>query len=267
MDLDAGLREEAALPEPTCPTDAPDSGTCVHYVQGTVSELSGQAVGPVGVTVCGAGTCYGARTDEAGAFRVRIGAFIDLGAYRVHLDGRPAHADRFVSLDGLSGPILTLPAPVRTPRLPESGPKLVSRVPAEAQSGPLTLRIEADTELDFGFADLADEAHGQELRVAYVPPDAAAEWGDFVAVVAMAPFGTLASRPIGLHIEVPTPLTPLEPVELLVLDDDYESATLGRMVSAATGHVGADGHYVESDDGQGIRRLTWVAVRRAAKGK
>lgn len=265
---DAGAGGESGRPEPTCPAEEAASGTCVHYVEGTVTDLSGEPVGPTSVTVCGPGTCYGDRGDGAGRFKVRVGAYLDLSAYLVHLDGRPAHADRFVSLEGLTGPTLTLATPIRTVRLPASGPLLVSNGPgATLRSEAVTVRMEAGTELDFGFANLADEAHGQELRAALVPPGSSAEWSDYLVVAALAPFGTAASKPLSIRIDLTTALTPGEAVEFLVLQDDYASPDLGQMVVQATGHVSDDGLHVDTDEGQGIHRLTWIAVRPSGKGK
>lgn len=265
--IEAGA-DAAERPEPSCPAERPDSGTCVHYVEGAVADVTGKPIGPASVTVCGPGTCYGGRGDGAGQFKVRVGGYIDLATYRVHLDGRPDYADRFASLDGLTGPVLRLQDPIRTVKLPASGPPLVSGGSATTvQSGTVTVRVQAGTEFDFGFANLSDEIHGKELRTTALSPASIPEWSEFSALVAFGPFGSTASKPLGIRLDLSVALVPLAPVEILVLQDDYASPDLGRMVVQAAGHVSADGLHVDTDDGQGVQRLTWIGVRELGKGK
>jgi len=135
--------------------------------------------------------------------------------------------------------------------------------PAEARSGAVTLRVEGRTELAFGYRNDNDRMNGKKFRAITVDPRAAPEWHDDAIVVAMGPFGTTASRPLGVVIDIPVTakLAPLDAVEFLVLVDDYASVDVGRFVVEATGHVSADGRRVETDLGEGISRLSWLAVR------
>jgi hypothetical protein len=53
----------------------------------------------------------------------------------------------------------------------------------------------------------------------------------------------------------------------MVLGDDYASTppTVGILAVAASGHVSADAMTIETDPGEGISKLTWLAVRRKGK--
>ena len=53
-------------------------------------------------------------------------------------------------------------------------------------------------------------------------------------------------------------------VDLMVLGDDYSSTppTVGILAVAASGHVSADGTTIQTDPGEGISELTWLAVRK-----
>lgn len=191
-DAAAGQELPAELPDQggdagrSCPKETLDSGACVLSVEGTVGDLDGNAIPPSNVTVCGRQKCFGARSDVDGHFRVEIGGSLDLSAYRIHLDPPPDYAGAFASFDGLSGPNVTLPRPLRTVRLPASGVELVSGgPPAEARSAAVTLRVEGRTELAFGYRNDSDRINGTRFRAVTVDPLAAPEWHDDVIVVAM----------------------------------------------------------------------------------
>jgi hypothetical protein len=271
QDGGADAVDSARRPVATClgAPPAADGLVCVETVSGTAVELAGAGVGQATVTLCGSGTCFGANTDAVGAFSIRAGAQLNVPAYRVHLDGRPNFVDNFATLDARTGPNFQLGSTLRTARLPASGPVLASPASgvAEFQSNSLQVRIAARTELDFGFANLSEALHGSELRVVDIPIARISDFGPFDYLAGVSPFGTVLSVPAGVTIDLPAALAPLAPIEFLVMQDDYLSPELGRMVVAAKGHVSASGKQASTDEGQGISRLTWLAVRVENSGK
>jgi hypothetical protein len=52
-------------------------------------------------------------------------------------------------------------------------------------------------------------------------------------------------------------------VDFMVLGDDYSSLppNVGLLAVAASGHVSADGQTIQTDPGEGISDITWLAVR------
>jgi hypothetical protein len=70
---------------------------------------------------------------------------------------------------------------------------------------------------------------------------------------------------MGVTLKNSASLPASAPVELLVLGDDYSSTppSVGILSVQATGHVSADGQTIQTDPGQGINELTWLAVRKA----
>ena len=91
---------------------------------------------------------------------------------------------------------------------------------------------------------------------------------DLVAlVVALAPFQAKPSKPVALTLDEAGGLPAGSAVELVVMSDDIltndNKGGLPRV--AAKGRVSADGKRIETDPGEGLDVLTWVAVRPAAR--
>jgi hypothetical protein len=266
---DAGSGAEAAAPCSAPPDKRPDGGTCVLEAKGTVSDLAGVALPDLVMTMCSPATCYGTRADDAGAYVVSIGDFLVTQNYAVHADGRPDHAVDYFRLGANEPQVITVD--MRVPPLPPSTVLLPpDSAPASSVTvGDLTLQIAAGTTFDLDIEDFGTDA-GRTLRVAPValedaPSYAAANNVD--AIYALAPSGAKPSQPMGVVLRNAAALPAAAAVDLLVLSDDYFSTppSVGTLVLAASAHVSADGSTIQTDPGQGISEITWLAVRRKGK--
>jgi len=262
---------------PTC-SDAPDADTdgetCVREAYGQVEDLSGAPLPSLVMTFCGA-QCYGTQSDDAGAYVIPIGAFLPTEDYALHADGRPDHAVDYLRLGADEPQIIT--ATMHLPTLPPSSVVLPPDLaPASSVTeGDLTLQVPDGTFFDLDIEDFGT-ATGRILRVAALPLASApayARAANAAAIYALAPSGAKsrlmnmagALIDMGVILKNSAGLPASAAVEFLVLGDDYESTppTVGVLSVQATGHVSADGQTIQTDPGQGISELTWLAVRKA----
>jgi len=267
-DVDAARAMDAArLPCSEPRAERPDGGTCVLEAEGQVTDLTDAPLSHLVMTLCGA-VCFGTQSDDGGNYVVPVGIFIDTGSYAIHADGRPDHAVDYLRL------LPTEPKVIRaTMRLPTLPPSAVELPPDGAQAssvteGDLTLQIAAGTKFELDIEDYGTPT-GRILRVAAVPLASAPAYAATAkvdAIYALAPSGATSSLKMGVMLKNSAALPASSAVDVMVLGDDYFSIppNVGILGVAAAAHVSADGTTIQTDPGEGITKITWLAVR--AKG-
>ncbi len=271
-----GAASDGAVAPCSDPPDArPPGSTCVLEAKGTVEDLSGAPLDMLVMTFCG-GECFGTKSGAAGAYSIPIGTFLPTEDYAMHADGRPDHAVDYYRLTANEPSVISvtmhLPAlPPSTVQLPPDGS------PASSVTvGDLTLAIPDNTMFDLDIEDFGTTV-GRTLRVASVPLASAPAYATAAnvdAIYAIAP-SSAKSRPnvdggsmslvkMGVTLKNSAGLPASAAVDLMVLGDDYMSTppTVGVLAVAASAHVSADGQTIQTDPGEGISELTWLAVRR-----
>jgi hypothetical protein len=246
------------------PSQRPDGGTCVVEAKGDVTDLEGDPLAKLVMTFCGA-ECFGALSDSSGHYVIDVGLFIDSQDFAIHADGRPNHAVDYLRLH--AGEPRIVSASMHLPTLP---PSTVSLPPdgAPASSvteGDLTLVVAAGTKFDLDIEDFG-KPKGRLLRVADVPLVSApsyAKTAKVAAIYALAPSGATSSVKMGVTLKNSAALPASAAVDVMVLGDDYFSVppNVGLLQVAASAHVSADGTTIQTDPGEGITKITWLAVR------
>jgi hypothetical protein len=267
----AGSGDDAGGPAPcTRPVDQrPDGSTCVLEATGTVEDLSAAPLANLVMTFCGPSQCYGGRSNDAGVYALPIGDFVITEDYAIHADGRPDHAVDYLRLAANEPQVIS--ATMRVPALPPSSVSLpADGAPASSVTvGDVTLAVAAGTTFDLDIEDYGTPA-GRVFRVAAVPLTSAPGWATAAnvdAVYALAPSGAKSSNKMGVTVKNSAALPASAAVDVLVLGDDYVSSppTVGILSVVAAAHVSADGATIQTDPGEGISEITWLAVRRKGK--
>ncbi len=244
--------------------DAP--AHCVREVTGRVAAAGGAALSGLNITLCGV-VCFGAVTDAAGAFKVDVNARLPNGGYAVFFHGRPNHASLFARLPDAPPERFDLGAPIELAPLAAGGALPPDEAPATTvTAGPVSLRVDAGTTWELSFEDLADDAEGRKLRYAKVPVDKAPAFAAGASLVyALGPFDAKPSKKVGLTLTDTGGLAAGTPVEIITMGGTSLELvnTSGLPVVAAKGRVSADGTKIETDAGEGIGVVTWIAVRPA----
>jgi hypothetical protein len=264
---DAGADAVDIIPCSDPPDALPEGATCILEAKGSVEDLSGTPLAKLVMTLCGS-QCYGTQSDDGGAYTIApIGAFLPTQNYAIHADGRPDHAVDYLRLTADEPSVIT--ATMHLPTLP---PSTVSLPPdgAPASSvtvGDLTLLVADGTMFDLDIEDFGTAA-GRILRVASVPLASAPAYAtaaNAAAIYAIAPSGATPSVKMGVILKNSAALPASAAVEFMVLGDNYFSTppNVGLLAVQATGHVSADGLTIQTDTGEGIDELTWLAVRKA----
>jgi hypothetical protein len=236
---------------------------CVDRVRGVVRDLEGRPLAGKVATVCGV-LCFAGVTGEDGTFSVRVEAALRPEEYALSVIGRPEHGSTYLRLPALAREVI-FPAPVELPALPASGPSLPedgATSSSSITSGTLTLTFAPGTTFDLDIDDLVRGAEGRRLRVAAVDPAKATFVSGASVLLALAPFGAALSSPAAVEIAGDHGLAEGQPVELWFLETDLlaDGGNLaGRGAMAAQGRV--EGGKIRSDPGQGLAKLTWLAVR------
>jgi hypothetical protein len=276
IDAGAPAADGAAIPT-TCgsPDAGPAGATCVLEAKGAVEDLSGKPLDKLVMTFCG-GQCYGTQSDATGAYSIPIGTFLPTEDYAMHADGRPDHAVDYFRLSANEPSVISLT--MRLPALPPSDVQLpADGAPASSvTAGDLTLLVPDGTMFDLDIEDFGTTT-GRTLRVASVPLANAPGYATDAkvdAIYAIAPSGATA-RPdvdggeqstvkMGVSLKNSAGLPASAAVDFMVLGDDYASTppNVGLLAVAASGHVSADARTIDTDPGEGITELTWLAVRR-----
>lgn len=238
---------------------------CVKEVTGTLQDEGSNPLAGVDVSVCGA-ACFSGKTDASGAFRVPVNARLPDGGYAFFAHARPRHASILLPLPKGPPPSLSLGAVVEVPALSEVGAAL----PADdgpgsvVRVGPISLGVPAATSWELSFEDAADDVGGRTVRFAKVALDRAPAFAaGAVLVYALAPFEAKAGKPVSLTLAETGGLPANAAVDILVMGAlGFEAPNPGGLAEiAAQGHVSGDGASITTDPGQGIRVLTWIAVR------
>ncbi len=238
---------------------------CVKHVSGTVTS-DGAPLAGLTMTVCGR-ACFGGQTGDDGAFRVRVNTRLPDGRYTLFVHGRPRHASLFLPLPSAPAEDLAF-APIDTPALSVEGGALPpdDGAAANVRVGPIELDVPASTSWQLSFEDATDDVDGRMLRFVRVPPERAPRFAEGAKLVyALAPFEAKPSNRVGLRLHESAGLAPGAAVEILVMDGfDFEGENRsGQSRVEARGHVSDDGARIETDPGEGLSLLTWIAIRPA----
>ena len=261
---DAGPPAEADAPCGPPPGQVADEGAyCVREVSGIVRDFDGRPLPDLTVSVCGL-ACFAALSRTDGTFRIPVKARLPDGGYVVSAHARPSFAGLYMRLPSAPKEQVTLSA-IELPRLSEATGDLPrDGAPASTVSvGPLSFGVAADTRWELELEDLVDDVGGRHVRFASVPEARAPAFArGAVAVYALAPFKAKPSKPVSVTVRETGGLAPGAAVDFVVMGDDIvsEKNTCGLPLRAAKGHVSADGKRIETDPGQGIDRLTWLAI-------
>jgi hypothetical protein len=223
------------------------------------------------MTLCSPTICFGSRADDAGDYDIPVGSFIVTQNYAVHADGRPDNAVDYFRLGTVEPAIIAVD--MHLPTLPPSTVLLPpDGAPASSITvGDLTLQIAGGTKFDLDIEDFGNGDAGRTLRVAAVPLASAPSYAaanKVDAIYALAPSGAKPSQKMGVALRNAAGLPASAAVDVLVLSDDYFSTppAVGTLVLAAAAHVSADGATIQTDPGEGISEITWLAVRQRGKG-
>lgn len=237
--------------------------SCVREVTGVVRVAGGGPLAGADVSVCGR-ACFRGRGERDGSFRIPVNTHLPDGGYVLFVHGRPTHASTFARLPASPPQSVALGA-LEVPAFSAVGAALpADGAPATTVSaGPLTLSVPADTSWELALEDVLDEAEGRKLRVASSP--APGPVSGAALVYALGPFSAIPSKKVGVKLAETGGLPAGSAVELLEMAPlGFERDNpAGLMRVAARGHVSADGKLVETDPGEGLTALTWIAVRPA----
>ena len=87
----------------------PAGGACVTTVNGKVIDENGRPLPDLVISVCAA-ACYYGKTDDGGAFAVRVYSHLVIDQYATLVHGRPDHADYYTALPRAAGSTYTYAA-------------------------------------------------------------------------------------------------------------------------------------------------------------
>ncbi len=260
--------------QPSCSTDVAPPGAdpvCLRSVGGRLVSDDGSPLAGVVTSVCGP-ICFYGETAADGTFEVVVEAMLTPADYSILAHARPDRATFYFRLPNVPADGVVEMGDLPALALPGGVPLKLDGTAQAVTSGEVTLHVDDGVTVKLDPEDLAAGDAGRNLRALRVPAERFAEFGvdpSHFAVYAFAPFeawfrnadksettarlsfATDGSRAAGTKIEVaalgsylfPTWITPaaFEPI--------------------ATGTVSTDGTTIEMDSGEGLRYLTWVALR------
>ncbi len=227
-------------------------------------DTEGKPLPELTVSVCGL-ACFAALSGADGSFRIPVSARLPDDGYVVSAHGRPLFGGLYARLPRGPAERVSLP-PIELPRLSDASSDLPKDgAPASTVNvGALAFGIAAGTTWELELEDLVDEVGGRRLRFAEVPEAKAPTFARGATwIYALAPFKAKSSKPMSVTLRDSLGLAPGTAVDFVIMQDDIVSPknTGGLPLVAARGHVSADGARIETDPGQGIERLTWLAIR------
>lgn len=237
---------------------------CIRSVEAKVLDVDDKPVAGLTVSACG-GVCVPATTTADGSVHLKGGYYFRNPGFILAL-GRSRYAG-YVTLLPPETRDVVFPTPFRIPLLPDAGqPFPASGAAGSVSSADLTLTVTAQTKIDVDTITF-QAADDQAFRAVGVPIERGPAFLDASLGVELL-FGV---GPLGTKFDPPAPLslpnTKSWPagaaVELLVHGFLKDDPGYGTMAKTATGRVSADGARIVTDDGQGIKLLTWIGVRRA----
>lgn len=245
----------------------PDGGVCVRTVSGQVVDEAGAPLGDLVVSVC-SGTCYLGKSAADGTFSVEVASHIRTDRFAVEVHGRPDHTSSYVRLPPLNGDTMTFAAPLLALRLPASGPTIKTDGSAQTvTAGDVTLQIAAGTNVTINVEDLLGGASGSQFRPLKVANPTQLSFIDATAV----PDALYAFSPFEILFSVKTPLSFANTAGLpanAAVDIQAMGGLLGSLPPAgnfttvALAHVSADGTTITMDPGEGVKSLTWMALKK-----
>jgi len=267
-------------------TECPDPAqlgageVCLQAVEGRVTDSSGTPVPEVLTTVCGSRQCNPGVTGSDGRFRVEVGFALALRDYSTLPHGRPNRTSFYFQLPlDAAGPVVQV-GDLPMLDLPATGPLLVVKTdnagaPAQSvTSGDVTFEVAEGVRVLLDVEDVVDGENGKMFRALDVPQERRDTFIDpgigAFALYAFTPFeagfdveATGVSATARLSFANRTGLAAGSAVEVLALGTyqylDWVTPAAFEPVAAAT--VTADGTRIELDSGEGLRYLTWVALR------
>jgi len=264
------------------PAQLAEGEICLEAVEGRVTGSSGNTtVANVLITVCGARRCSNpVATGADGRFRNDVGFSVALRDYSTLTHGRPNRTSFYFQLPlDAPGPVIEV-GDLPTLDLPATGPLLVVKTdnagaPAQSvTSGDVTLEVAEGVRVLLDVEDVVEGENGKMFRALDVPQDQRDTFIDpslgALALYALTPFeagfdveATGASASARLSFANRTSLAAGSAVEVLALGtyQYVDWITPAAFEPVATATVTADGTRIELDSGEGLRYLTWVALR------
>ncbi len=256
---DCGEDDDTSADDDTADDDAVDDDTAPAWtgtVTGEVRDLLGAPLANLPVTLC-LKVCLFTSSDANGEFLFdnvppgthkfdAVGPFVE--------DGSTSWSNVLIPVVVGENEAVTIPGSIYVPEL--GAPQSVSGVGPVTLGGDLTLDVDPAI-LDFPSYVESPWLAGLRLEPHNWPPFGLSEV-TFLGVWALAPYDTDLPEEgpfIPVHIEDAFGLPPLAEVEFWVFNYDD-----GGMVSVATGAVREDGSGVDTGPGEGLTRITWVAV-------
>jgi hypothetical protein len=246
-------------------SDPPDGSVCGIPVSGRVVGDSGAALASLMVSVC-AGECFTGATGKDGRFVVIPNVHVFYDQYALELHGHPDHVSYYAPLPATGASGVVFDAPLPLPLLPASGAAIANDQSAQTlSSSDVTLTLAAGTHVLFDVEDYG-VPHGHELRVVVIDSPAKMPFVDAAAppaaLYALAPFETAFDQPAALTLANRAQLPAGAAVDILGMGGLVNDAPpAGHLQHVAAAHVSADGTTIQTDPGEGIRELTWLAVK------
>jgi hypothetical protein len=253
---------------------------CLEAVEGRVTDSAGNPVPDTLTTVCGSRQCNPGVTGTDGRFRVEVGFALALRDYSTLPHGRPNRTNFYFQLPlDATGPVIEV-GDLPMLDLPATGPLLVVKTdnagaPAQSvTSGDVTLEVADGVRVLLDVEDVVEGENGKLFRALEVPQERRDTFIDpalgAFALYAFTPFeagfdveATGVSATARLSFANRTGLAAGSAVEVLALGTyqylDWVKPAAFEPV--ATASVTADGARIELDPGEGLRYLTWVALR------
>jgi hypothetical protein len=254
------------LAAPLCnDPNPPDGGVCGVPVSGRVVGDTDAAVTSLTVSVC-AGDCFFGKTGGDGRFVVLPDLHILLDQYALELHGQPDHVSYYAPLPAAGGSGVVFASPLLLPSLPPSGAPIANDASAQTlTSSDVTLTLTAGTHVLFDVEDFGTP-HGHDLRVVPIDSPAKLPFIDAAAppaaLYALAPFETGFDQKAALTLVNRAHLPAGSAVDLQMMTGLLnDTPPAGHFQHVAAAHVAADGATIQTDAGEGIRELTWLAVK------
>jgi hypothetical protein len=246
-----------------------DGGQCLMSVSGALVDEAGAPVPDVLVTVC-ADACFYGHSIGDGTFTTEVKQSLYTETYAVEVHGRPLRTTYFVKLPPLQGQVVQFDKPFVVPRLPASGPDVKMDKSAQTlTSGDVTLTLAAGTEVQLDVEDAIDLPVGGQLRTLKLADPAKWPFVDAARVpdvlYALSPFEVEFSQPARLSFANSAGLPANAAIDVFMqhgLVGIGVAPPAGPFDRVAGAHVSSDGTRIEMDAGEGITRLTVVALKR-----
>jgi hypothetical protein len=219
---------------------------------GTVIDTSGAPMKDAVLALCSS-ACFGAATDEKGAF-----AYVDVPADHYKLEVRASSADPrrmgvvFFPVDLPADAKLSLPAPIALPET-GTGTMLGSGKQAIVIDDELSLHVDVD-QIVLPFAEKESYLAGVRVAEAYWPAHVPTD-GSVLAVWALNPYAMTSMIPIGLSLTTALGLAPSTSIDVHIVG--LGDAELSKVATAA---VTANGDGIVTTTDEGITDISWVVL-------